>query len=319
MVVLLLSMLQQDVIGKNVMYLIAFDRGCLDPQCLIIGNIIGCVVILLLLKNQHAWFQCCAYHSTCLSWFAYKKRGPCHSSAACILSYNPCLLDPYLSCKKITTLTSLHSPFSALIFSPPPLHCQRRHSFFLLLVPSGFLTMSTQTSPQRNRCTCCLGDPYYTAMRLIATVAEFACLREEEFWVQLFLTAFCSQWHYHRIMHLKEYFCQWLGALLVVRPGWCLATQLPCWVVMKLPLNQSGSIINMFSPSTAIWLLACILDEKATPNLPKTYHSNADVTTEATLALLCCTLLLLSASSQIFSWRVILRLSCTCKEPHPSC
>lgn len=78
--------------------------------------------------------------------------------------------------------------------------------------------MSTQISSQRNRCTCCLGDPHYTAMRLIATVAEFACLWEEEFCFQLFLTAFCSQWHYHRIMHLKEYFCQWLGALLVVRP-----------------------------------------------------------------------------------------------------
>ena len=50
-----------------------------------------------------------------------------------------------------------------------PLPCQRRHSFWLLLVFSGYPMMTTQKSSRRSRCTGFLGDPRYTAMRLTAT------------------------------------------------------------------------------------------------------------------------------------------------------
>ena len=110
-------------------------------------------------------------------------------------------------------------------------------------------------------CHCLVGKSVTPVSRVILVMQpwhwqllqpSFNVCYKRNFWVQVFLTALCSPQHCHSTMYLKIPFHhqQWLGAL-VVRPGYCLLNLLPPWLVNKLLLNQSESIVNMLSLSFA--------------------------------------------------------------------
>ena len=170
--------------------------------------------------------------------------------------------------EKNTILTSLHSSFLALIFSPPALFEKAPSLLLLLLVRSGLVTMmSTQTSSRRNCHTGFPGDPRYTAMRLTATAAEFACLSGEEFLSTAVLDCILQSTALPQDVTSEGKNPPMIGSLGC--EAWMLSCNATASLTREAVATQSEWKQHQYVLTKHRNMLARIIDVKATPDLPQ--------------------------------------------------
>ena len=128
--------------------------------------------------------------------------------------------------------------------------------------------MSTQTSSRCNRRTGFPGDPRYTAMRLTATAAEFACLWETEFLSTAVLDCILQSTALPQDNAASEGIIPpMIGSL------GCETWILSCNVTASLTCAEVATQLkwkqHQYVSTKHRNMLAHIIDVKATPNLPQ--------------------------------------------------